>query len=154
MYNIIKILAFEEGKKLSVYKCTKGFLTVGIGHNLDADPVLDILHRKLKLHDTITEEECNKLFQIDLEKVSKSINRNIPWFNILPEKYKIVIINMVFQLGINGTLKFKNTLQAIKENNPDKVITGMKASQWYKQTPNRVNRLIKIVQELPVPEYN
>ena len=154
MYNISKILAFEEGKELRVYKCTQGFLTVGIGHNLDADPAIDILHRKLKLHDSITEQECNELFQKDVNKVYETIYSKLPWFEFLKEKYKLVIVNMVFQLGINGTLAFKNTLKAIQEDNPDKVIAGMKASKWYKQTPNRVNRLIKLIQEQPINEYN
>lgn len=154
MINIEKMIAFEEGKKLKAYKCTRGFLTVGIGHNLDTDPVDHILHRKINLGDSITESECNLLFKYDMDNVYQNIKRYMPWFDSLKEKYKPVIINMVFQMGINGTLCFKNTLKYMQEDKPENVIKNMKASKWYKQTPNRVNRLIKLINEQTVPEYN
>jgi len=153
MVNIQKMIAFEEGYRLDAYLDTKGILTIGIGHNLEADSALDILKRHVKLHDKITEAECTALFERDLKNVYASIKRKIPFFDGLEEKYKPVIINMVFQMGIGGALAFKNTLKAMADDRYLAVIDGMKASKWYKQTPNRVNRLILLVQDKSVRDY-
>lgn len=153
MINIQKMIAHEEGKRLDAYLDTKKILTVGIGHNLIADSALDILKRHIKLHDKITELECTELFERDLKNVYAGIKRNMPWFDALEEKYKPVVINMIFQMGIDGTLDFKNTLKAMQLDRPDAVIAGMKQSAWYRQTPNRVNRLILLVRGERVKEY-
>jgi len=153
MVNIQKMIEFEEGKRLDVYLDSEGILTVGIGHSLIADSALDILKRHIKLHDKITEAECTALFERDLKNVYALIKRKIPFFDGLEEKYKPVIINMVFQMGINRTLAFKNTLKAMTDDRHLAVIEGMKNSKWYKQTPNRVNRLILLVQDKSVKEY-
>lgn len=153
MYDIKKILQFEEGKKLKAYVCSEGFLTVGIGHNLDSDKALPILERRLKKGDYITEAECNALFQYDLNRVMANIIKKLPYFSTLAEKYQILLINMVFQLGITGTLAFKNTLKAIKEDRPLQVTQGIQQSKWFTQTPNRCARLIKLVKDEQVKEW-
>jgi len=151
MYNLEKILQFEEGKKLTAYIDTEGYLTVGIGHNLDSDKALSILGRELKKGSKITEEECAKLFSYDLQNVMIKIARNIPYFESLKEKYKILLINMFFQL--KNPLSFENTLKAIKEDRPNDVVKGIQRSLWYKQTPNRCARLIKLVKDEQVKEW-
>jgi len=153
MVSIQKMIEFEEGKRLDAYLDSEGVLTVGIGHNLESDSAMDLLKRHVKLHDKITEDECTALFERDLKNVYASIKRKIPFFDGLEEKYKPVIINMVFQMGINSTLAFKNTLKAMADDRHLAVIEGMKNSKWYKQTPNRVNRLILLVQDKPVKDY-
>jgi hypothetical protein len=60
---------------------------------------------------------------------------------------------MVFQLGINRTLAFKNTLQAIKEDRPLYIIQGIQHSKWFRQTPNRCARLIKLIKDEQVKEW-
>jgi len=151
--NIQKMIEFEEGKRLDAYRDTRGILTVGIGHNLESDSALDILKRRVKETDKITESECTALFERDLKNVYASIKRKIPFFDGLEEKYKPVIINMVFQMGINGTLAFKNTLKAMQGDNHIAVISGILHSNWYKQTPNRVERLMRLVRDERVKEY-
>jgi GH24 family phage-related lysozyme (muramidase) len=153
MYDIIKVLQFEEGKKLKAYVCSEGYLTVGIGHNLDSDKALSILDRVLSKGDVITEDECKKLFQQDIIRVKANIAQHLPYFPTLATKYQLLLINMVFQLGISGTLAFKNTLQAVKEDRPLQVEQGIQRSKWFRQTPNRCARLIKLVKDEEVKEW-
>lgn len=151
--DVRKMLIVDEGKKLTAYHCSEGFLTVGIGHNLDADPALSILNRHVRLHGVITEAECTALFEQDLAKVTRGIQQRMPYFDALTEKYQVVIINMVFQMGIDGVLKFKNTLQAMRRNDVTAVVTGIERSLYYKQTPARATRMIKLVYGLTVGAY-
>jgi len=153
MISIEKMISSDEGKKLTVYRCTRGFKTVGIGHNLDADGALDILKRQLNIGDKIAEAECSALFKRDLDNVYAGIKRNMPFFDALDDKYKPVIINMIFQMGINGVMAFKNTLQAMRDNNSQKAIAGIRASKYHSQTPERAERMVSLIAGKKVKEY-
>ena len=50
---------------------------------------------------------------------------------------------MIFQMGIQTVLNFKKTLRHIKKNNKFLAALEMMNSSWYKQTPLRVENLIK-----------
>ena len=54
-----------------------------------------------------------------------------------------LLIEMIFQLGITGCLKFKNLLKNMRKGNKHLVCFEMMESLWYKQTPYRVKTLIK-----------
>ena len=147
------MIASDEGKKLKVYLCSRGFKTVGIGHNLEADSALDILKRHLDIGDRITEAECTALFRRDLANVYAGIKRNMPYFDDLQDKYKPVIINMIFQMGINGVLKFVNTLSCMIKDDVQGAVNGIRASKYHKQTPERAERMVKLIKGIKVPEY-
>ena len=51
---------------------------------------------------------------------------------------------MVFQIGIDGVLKFKNLFNNINKKNKHLVCFEMMKSLWYNQTPKRVKGLIKV----------
>ena len=91
--------------------------------------------------------------------VSSEYQRKLAWlhtvtnFESLNEKYKPVIISMIFQMGISGTLAFKHTLKAMQDDNTERVVDGIEGSKWAIQTPNRVNRLISLVRGERVREY-
>jgi lysozyme len=50
-------------------------------------------------------------------------------------------MNMAFQMGINGLLKFKKTLTLIEMGDFDAAADGMMKSLWAKQTPNRASEM-------------
>jgi lysozyme len=151
--DVEKMLTYDEGKKLICYRCTRGFKTVGIGCNLDADPHLNILRRRLNVGDKITQAESVALFAYDLGNVVNAIQQKMYYYGDLPERYQVVLINMVFQMGIYGVLKFPSMLRAMKAGDDKRVIAEMKDSEWYHQTTNRANRMISIVQGKIPKEY-
>ncbi len=56
---------------------------------------------------------------------------------------KILIIEMVFQLGGNGVSKFPKMWQALQQDPPDyaEASVQMLDSRWAKQTPNRAQEM-------------
>jgi len=153
MINIQKMITFEESDKLVAYLCSEGYLTCGIGHNLDTNPAPEILNRKIKKGDKITSQESQKLFERDLDMTITQLKHNFPYFDSLDNKYQVVLINMAFQLGGGGILKFKDMLLAMKNKDDADVISAMKDSRWYQQTTNRANRLIDVINNNPPKEY-
>ena len=54
-----------------------------------------------------------------------------------------LIIEMIFQLGPKGVSKFRKMLFYLNNNQKNMTCLEMMDSLWYKQTPERVNDLIK-----------
>ena len=59
------------------------------------------------------------------------------------KKDKELLIEMIYQLGSQGVLKFKKMLFYLNKRQKYMTCLEMMDSLWYKQTPNRVNDLIK-----------
>jgi lysozyme len=62
---------------------------------------------------------------------------------------KIIIIEMIFQLGGNGVSKFRKMWQALQQDPPDyaEASAQMLDSRWAKQTPNRAQEMAKHMKE-------
>ena len=63
-------------------------------------------------------------------------------FKSLPEEVRLIVANMMFNLGRPRFSKFKKCIQAIKDGDWLEAGNQMKDSRWYKQVTNRADRLI------------
>jgi lysozyme len=148
--DIERMIASDEGKKLIAYLDTKGILTVGIGHNLAADPALGILGRTLRLGQAITDSECSLLFRRDLGNVMEDLDK-ITNYAKLDTKYQFILINMCFNMGITRLLKFKGMIKYMRANMTDGVVSSIKGSAYAKQLPNRSARMVLLARGI-VPD--
>lgn len=119
----------DEGLRLKPYRDTVGKLTIGIGRNLD-----DV---------GISEAEAEYLLQQDIDRTMADMDRLMPWWRGLDDTRKRVLINMGFNLGVPGLMKFKNTLAAVKEGRYTDAADGMLDSLWARQTKGRAIRLAR-----------
>jgi len=131
--SMIAMLKRQEGLRLKVYSCPAGKLTIGYGRNLEDRG--------------ITLQEADYLLQNDILFVRKNLEKNIMYFNELPLPVQEVLINMGFQLGIKGLLKFKNTLFYISKSLWYEASIEMLDSRWAKQTPSRAKELSEIIRK-------
>ena len=162
-----KQLIFDEGLRLFPYKCTSGKITIGIGRNLEGNPLTAdecmcflLARPDLKVNNTdikvvremllksfdekgITESEAYYLFENDYRKVEKQVDSLFFWLTNHPEEVRKILINMTFQMGINRIATFRKMIAAIKAKDYKTASEEMKDSNWYKQTTNRANRLKK-----------
>lgn len=88
----------HEGYKQYPYQCTAGKLTIGIGFNLD-----DV---------GFSEEESLIILKIRTEKLTEKLDK-YSWFKTLNVARKDIVINMAYNLGINGVIGFKGMIKAI-----------------------------------------
>lgn len=121
----------DEGEKLTAYKDSLGFLTIGIG----------ILIDERKPGAGITKEESTYLFQNRLRAKTAELRKAFTWFDKLDEVRQGVLINMAFQMGVAGVIGFKNTMSMVQQGDYEGAAKGMLNSLWAKQTPNRAKRL-------------
>ena len=66
-------------------------------------------------------------------------------FYILPDHVKNVLIEMAYQMGVNGLLKFKKTLEHIENKQYEKASIEMLDSNWARQTPLRAKKLSNLM---------
>jgi lysozyme len=116
----------DEGLRLRPYRCTAGKLTIGVGRNLD-----DV---------GISQKEAMEMLKNDIEKISNDgrIRNIIEGHNSVRQN---VMLNMAFNLGIEGLLKFKNMLSAFAKRDYRETAKEMQNSVWFEQVGVRAVRL-------------
>ena len=134
-HNLKERIKSNEGFSSKPYKDQLGYLTIGYGH-------LILPNENILLKKQIHKKELEEIFEKDFKKALSNFNNTFKSFT-LKEKESELLIEMIFQLGIKGCLKFKNLIKNMKKGNKHLVCFDMMDSLWYKQTPNRVKNLIK-----------
>ena len=127
---LLRQLQRDEGFKDHAYQDHLGYWTIGFGRLID--------ERK---GGHITLEEGLFFLNNDIDNKTEELLKRLPWVNDLDDARKGVLVNMAFQLGVDGLLKFKNTLELIKSGKYKEASDAMLDSLWAKQTPNRASRL-------------
>lgn len=122
----------DEGEKPTVYKDHLGFYTIGVGRLVDP--------RKrgagLKSH------EIAYLLNNDIDERIDALTRALPWFQNLDDARKGVLLNMSFQMGVDGLLKFERTLALVRDGKYENAAHAMLQSLWAReQTPERAQRM-------------
>ena len=132
-----KMIKFHEGLRLKPYQCTAGYWTVGYGHNLAA-------HGEV-IPPSITPEQAEHYLDQDMATAEAQCHQRFPFFNTLDEVRQAVLIDMCFNLGINGLAGFKNTLAAVAAGNYTSAGANMVSSKWATQVKWRATRLSRMM---------
>jgi lysozyme len=96
----------------------------------------------------ITLSEADMVLQNRINTIKLELQNKLDYFDTLPKTIQNVLIEMAYQLGINGLMSFKKTLNYCKQKNYDKMADEMLNSKWAEQTPERAKELSKIVKGL------
>lgn len=129
----------DEGVRYSPYKCTAGKDTVGVGHNLEAKPLPEGTTYPL------TDKQVDEILADDLLEVFAGLDKHLPWWGTLTQARQRCLVNMAFNLGINGLLTFHNTLDAIMKGHYELASVNMLNSKWAKQVGARARRLAQMM---------
>ncbi len=130
-------LTQEEGDRLTAYLDSLGILSVGIGHNCIAQPVVGVNAPG----DTITAEHEHNIFLSDCDEAIKELDAHLPWWSQLDDVRQNVLLDMCFNMGIKSLLTFHNTLAAIEAGEYEIAVKGMRSSRWAVQVGKRAVRL-------------
>lgn len=140
------MLRHDEGEKLKIYKDSEGYYTVGIGHLITKNPDYKEAVRILG-SETITQERSVQLFNEDVQEAVRGINRSVlnKSYTKMNEARQAALVNMVFQLGLQGVLGFKKMLSCLDSGNYQEAAREALDSRWAKQTPNRAQRVTDVL---------
>jgi len=139
-----KELEVDEGVKYEIYNDHLGYPTFGIGHLvLDTDPEYGE-----EIGTPVSEDRVAEAFDKDVEIVIDDCERLYPDFDELPEECKLIIANMMFNMGRPRLSKFKGMKAGVDSQDWNKAADEMIDSAWYRQVPNRAGRLVKRMRAL------
>ena len=125
------MLRDDEGLRLKPYHCTADKLTIGYGRNLEDRG--------------ISESEAEFLLANDVSEIHEDLSEIYDFFEYLSPTRKAVLINMAFNLGLNGLSKFKKMIKAIEDDDYAEAALQMLSSRWANQVGKRAQRLSKLM---------
>lgn len=129
--NLVDFIGKHEGCKLKPYKCTSNKTTIGYGRNLDDRG--------------ITQKEAKYLLINDIESCIEDLNKNLYWWILHPVIVQKILVDMCFNLGINGLLEFKNSLSLIQNKQYLKASKELLKSKWASQVGNRATEISSLL---------
>ena len=129
IHSIEDQLILHEGLRLKPYRCTEGKLTIGVGRNLDDRG--------------INKAEALYMLDTDINLVKGALGYQ--WYHDMDPVRKKVIIDMVFNLGLNGFLQFQKTIKALQTGDYLTASKEMLDSKWANQVGSRAVRLSKML---------
>lgn len=138
-YNIAKdLLRSDEGCALEAYPDPLSGgepYTVGYGHTgPEVHPGMQI-----------TLDQAERYLDTDLTSASLGLRKALPWFEELDPVRQAVLLDMAFNLGVDGLLEFHHTLKAVRAGDWKAAAAGMTDSLWARQVKGRAYRLAEIM---------
>lgn len=123
-------LTRDEARRSKLYKCSAGYLTIGIGHNIEANG--------------LKPEVIDLIFKLDVEDAEQYCKK-YPWYDSLDPVRKRAIVNLMFNLGPNTFKKFKKAIAAMGNKDYIEASAQFKDSNWYKQVGARAKRVCYMI---------
>lgn len=118
----------DEGFVARPRQDTLGHWFVGFGWDLCHGPPLDRDIARMILRDHVA-------------MVVADLRNRLPWTMELSQPRFAALINMGYQLGINGLLGFRKMLGAMQAGDFGQAAREAIDSEWAKQTPERAKRI-------------
>ena len=129
MKNLIEMLKRHEGVRSTVYVCSAGYETIGVGRNISATGL------------GLSDDEVDYLLQNDIERVIKELSAEYRWFNSLDDVRKDAMIDISFNLGATRLRGFKRALAAMEVADYKTAAKEFLDSKWSRDLKGRSHEL-------------
>ena len=124
----------EEGWSGTAYQDSLGFWTIGYGFLVDS-------RKGDKLPLSVAEAWLDYKIQ---EKID-GLDAALPWWKDQSESVQTALLNMAYQLGVEGLVKFKTTLARLQAGDRNGAADSAMQSKWATQTPARAKRVTDMI---------
>lgn len=138
----------DEGLRLSPYRDSEGYLSIGVGRCLDTNPLTpeEIAYIGHDCRsDSITTDQAMWLLDRGIGNVQRELDIYLPWVRALDEVRQRAFANLWFNLG-HRLLGFKHMLVAAVAHDWDLVARELLNSLWRKQVGDRALRLAHMLE--------
>lgn len=127
-----QLLEMEE-EILHAYQDHLGFWTIGVGHLIDK-----------RRGGGIPKSISRELLNLDVKEKSTQVIESLPWSVRLDMPRFSALVNMAFQLGVNGLLGFSKMLLHLQHGRWQEAHDAALDSKWAREdTPGRAKRIAK-----------
>ena len=130
---LIDMIKRHEGFEQFPYRCTEGKLTIGYGHNIEANG--------------ISKNVAELMLKEDMGSAIREISTVLPDFYKCSANRRMALIDFMFNVGLPVFLEFKKMITAIKEEDWEQAANELKDSVWAGQVGNRADELVSLLRE-------
>lgn len=144
----VQRLCLHEGIRLQPYRCPAGYLTIGVGRNLEVNPPTAEEIKVIGDYKSgITKNAAFFLLRNDIKRVEAECADRIPFWKQLSDERHYALVDMAFNLGIAGLLKFKKMLSYMGVGNYTQAATECLASKYAKDVGERALRIARLIEK-------
>lgn len=144
---LYELITKHEGRTNKPYKCPAGHMTIGIGWNMDANPLPLDVKIYLAQNGKITAAMIDRLLSISVGRAISDCHSLFPEFDSFSDARRMALADFVFQLGFKRASTFRKAIAAINTGRWEDAAKEMQDSAWFKQTPNRAKTIIEMIEE-------
>ncbi|WP_309135814.1 glycoside hydrolase family protein [Helicobacter pylori] len=127
------LIVDSEGFSLSIYTDKTRHPTIGYGYNLSVYSYEG--KRITKAYGLLT----------DILKENYKALLSYGWYKNLDAMRRMVILDLSYNLGLNGLLKFKQSIKAIEDKNYALAVERLQKSPYFNQVKKRASRNMEIL---------
>jgi GH24 family phage-related lysozyme (muramidase) len=144
---VIRDLTADEARKSKPYYDSEHILSIGVGHNIEDEPLPTMFQEFLDKNGYITEAMIDALLERDLRQAERDCWKMFSNWPAIPEEIKRVFLNMAFNMGGRRFQGFHKLDACAEAGDWSGVVREMIDSEWYrKDVPKRARRLVARVQ--------
>ena len=140
----LKLVKEAEGFEPLPYRCTAKKLTQGYGRNLEVHPLSEEEKAELASDGSVSEEVAERWAIKELYECEEKLNSNII-YQKQSDVRKAVLLDMCFNIGYSGLMKFKKMWVALGERDYPQASREMKDSKYYTDVGTRGKRNVEIM---------
>jgi len=149
MINYTKIterLALHEGVRLMPYKDDRGNLTIGVGRCIKRNPFTSQELRALgDWQHGITKNAALMLLRNDVNRIILSLKKEIPFWKNLDDERQYALLDMAFQMGVTGLLRFRKMLAAMQAEKWEEAASECQNSAYGRKYKTRALRIANTI---------
>lgn len=140
----LKLVKEAEGFEPLPYRCTAVKLTQGYGRNLEAHPLSEEEKAELNDDGSVSKEVAERWAIKELRECEYKLSQNII-YQKQTEVRKAVLLDMCFNIGYAGLMKFKKMWFALGNKDYPSASREMKDSKYYTDVKSRGKRNVTIM---------
>lgn len=140
----LELVKEAEGFEPHEYRCTAKKLTQGYGRNLEVHPLTEDEKSELNADGSVSKTIAEKWALKELKECEQKLSQNII-YQKQSDVRKAVLLDMCFNIGYSGLMKFKKMWIALGERDYAEASRQMKDSAWYVQVGTRGKRNMEIM---------
>lgn len=140
----LELIKQAEGFRAKPYYCPAGKLTQGYGRNLEALPLDGYEQTFLNDDGSVDRDVAEDWAMEEIEHCYNQLS-TLSFFTKVDDVRQAVLIDMCYNLGMAGFLKFKGMIRALESQDYGLAAAEMVDSKWYRQVGNRGVRNVAIM---------
>lgn len=140
----LELVKEAEGFKPNEYRCTAGKITQGYGRNLEVHPLIEDEKLELNEDGSVSEEVAERWAIKELYECEEKLRSNII-YQKQSDVRKAVLLDMCFNIGYSGLMKFKKMWFALGERDYPQASREIKDSKYYTDVGTRGKRNVEIM---------